>query len=317
MAFGKFIMVSSKAKTRKPEEKKKIPEVKKTPVTFDKGASVIEILLIAPTCEEAEDFLCGSYFNLIQVVGGSGLTVYTREFSTITKLTETKQLMEEVILKPVGKEIVRATPKDEVPLEQCTITLAQAGNTALSVDLHFVWATPSTAVGHQADVVFALLNYAESQVSQACVNAARQAATNYPLIWIISNFENKQLFWSVDGNTAPKAQLRKELRELLNLTCNANEYISYMQFYGGLEFLGRSGGNVLLRSDRRCREYMPVGCHVPAFVAIDAVRRFRSNVEGAVIPDVALEKLWLLMQVHNDTIKGWYDCHVEKGWGGK
>lgn len=317
MAFGKISMVSRSAKIRKPVEKQKPAEVKKQPAVYDRGASVIEILLVAPTCEEAEDFLCGCYFNLIEAVGGSGVTAYTREFSTITRLTETKQLMEEVILKPVGRELLRTTPKDELPLEQCTITLAQAGNTALAVDLHVTWAAPAAAAGHQADVVFALLNCAEPQSAMVCMDAARQASGGRPLIWIVSNFENRQLFWSVDGSTAPKVQLRRELQELLSLSCNANEYVSYAQLYGGLEFVARKDGFVCLRSDRRCREYMPRGCHVPAFVAIDAIRRFRSNSEGTVLPDVALEKLWLLMQVHKDTLKGWYEGNTEKGAGAK
>lgn len=317
MAFGKFSMVSRSPKTRKPVEKQKPAEVKKQPTAFDKGASVIEILLIAPTCEEAEDFLCGCYFNLIEAMGGSGVTAYTREFSTITRLTETKQLMEEVILKQVGRELLRTTPKDEQPLQQCSITLAQAGNTALAVDLHITWAAPAAAAGHQSDVVFALLNCAEPQSAMVCMNAAQQASGDRPLIWIVSNFENRQLFWSVDGSTTPKVQLRRELLELLSLSCNANEYVSYAQLYGGLEFVARKDGFACLRSDRRCREYMPRGCHVPVFVAIDAVRRFRSNSEGTVLPDAALEKLWMLMQVHKDTLKGWYESYTEKGAGAK
>ena len=317
MAFGKIEMVSRRAKPGKPVADKKVPEVKKQPVVYNKGASVMEVLLIAPSCEEAEDFLCGCYFNLNQMVGGSDLTVYTKEFYTITKLTDTKQLLEETILKPVGRELLRKAAEDEQPLSNCTITLGQAGNPALALDIHFTWAAPSAAGAQQADVVFALLNCAEPQSAQICVNAARNAAAGHPLLWIVSNFEQKKLFWSVDESSAPQAQLRRELKELLNLACAAGEYAVYTQVYGGMEFIGRTGGSALLRSDRRCREYMPMGCQVPVFVAMDAVRRYRTNQGENALPDAVLEKIWMLALRYNDTIKGWFDCHGEKGADGK
>lgn len=316
MAFGKFSMVSRQAKPRKPVEEKKPPESKMPPMVFDRGASVMEILLIAPTCEEAEDFLCGCYFDIIQAVGGSRLTAYTKEFSTITRLTEIKQLMEETILKPAGRELLRKTPEDGVPFEQGTITLGQAGNPALAVDLHFTWSSPSLVAGRQADAVFVLLNCAQPQAAQICIHAARQAAAGYPLIWVVSGFENKKVIWSEDGNSTLSVQLRRELRELLGLTSGAGEYAAYVQLYGGMEFVGRTDGSALLRSDRRCREYMPMGCHVPVFVAMDAVRRFRSNQETNHTGDLAMEKLWQLMQVHRDTLKGWYDTQTQKGASG-
>lgn len=308
-------MVSRQAKRRKPENKTPVVEEKKPPKVYEKGASVMEILLVAPTCAEAEDFLCGCYFNLNKAVSGSSLTAYTREFPTINRLTETKHLMEETILKPVGREIVRAAAEDELPLEQCNITVSQAGNTALSLDLHFTWAAPGTAAGHQADVVFALLNCAEAQSAAASINAARNAAAGSPVIWILSNFEKKNVFWAIDGTTAPRAQLRRELQELLGLSCGNGEYAVYAQLYGGLEFIGRNGGNAVLRTDRRCREYMPVACHVPVFMAVEAVRRYRAGQQESAAPDATQEKIYLLMQEHKDTLKGWYDTHGEKGEG--
>ena len=53
MAFGKIEMVSRRAKPGKPVADKKVPEVKKQPVVYNKGASVMEVLLIAPSCVDA------------------------------------------------------------------------------------------------------------------------------------------------------------------------------------------------------------------------------------------------------------------------
>lgn len=318
MAFGKIAVVSQKKKPAAPQQKEPVVQVRKPVPVYEKGSSVMEILLIAPTREEAQDFLCGVYFNLVQAVSGSQLTAYTREFSTVNNLSERKQNLEEAILKPVGKEFIRRAAEDELPMDQCSITLAQSGNTALSLDLHFTWASPREAAGRQADVVFALLNCAESQEKAAdYMQAARNAASGCPVFWILTNFEQKNLFWASDGDNAPKTQLRSSLRELLGVSCGSWEYAAYAQIYGGLEFVRRDGGNAVVQTTQRCREYMPVACHIPVFAAVDALRRFRVSQDENAVPDATLEKLWLLMKVQCDRIRGWYDGNNANGGSGK
>lgn len=318
MAFGKIAVISQSRKPAAPRQKEPVVQVKKPVPVYEKGSSVMEILLIAPTCEEALDFLCGVYFNLVQAVSGSQLTAYTREFPTINNLSERKQTLEESILKPVGREFVRRASEDALPLDQCTITLAQSGNPALSLDLHFTWASPREAGGRQADVVFALLNCSEDQEQAALsIQAARSAASGRPVFWILTYFEQKSLFWAADLDNLPNAQLRGSLRELLGVSCGSWEYAAYAQVYGGMEFVRRDGGNAVVRTNQRCREYMPVACHIPVFAAVDTLRRFRANQNENAVPDATLEKLWLLMKVHCDRIRSWYDGNNAKGGSGK
>ena len=318
MAFGKIAVARQKQKPAAPQQKEPVVRVKKPAPVYEKGSSVMEILLVAPTREEALDYLCGVYFNLVQAVSGSQLTAYTREFATINQLSERKQNLEEAILKPVGREFVRRAAEEELPLEQCTIILAQSGNTALSLDLHFTWASPREAGGRQADVVFALLNCSEGQEKAAgCMQAVRSAAAGRPVFWILTNFEQKSLFWTSDGDGAPKTQLRSSLRELLGVSCGSWEHAAYAQVYGGLEFIRRDGGNAVVQTTQRCREYMPVACHIPVFAAVDALRRYRVSQDETAVPDATLEKLWLLMKVQCERIRGWYDGNNANGGSGK
>lgn len=316
MAFGKIAVVPQRIKASRPKQSEPAVRVRKTAPVLEKGTSVMEVLLIAPTGEEAWDFLSGLYFDLIQAVSGSQLTAYTREFSTINRLSENKQLLEETIAKPVGREFVRRPAEDGLPMEQCTITVGQSGNPALTLDLHVTWVTPAGTGGRQADVVFALLNCAEGrQAAAECMRAAKSAAAGHPVFWILSNFEQQSLFGPSDGGSVPRVQLRDSLRELLEVSCGAWEFASYAQVYGGLEFVRREDGKAVLRTDYRCREYAPVACHVPVFVAVEVLRRYRANQNESAAPDAALEKIWLLMQPQYELVRGWYDNGANGGSG--
>lgn len=314
MAFGK-IMVNALAAA--PQKKKKEapiqPAVKAAPVQ-EKGDCVVNILLVAHSCEEAADYLCGAYFNLVQALGGSNLTAYTREFSTISKLSETKQSLEEMVLKPVGREYIRRTAEDEVAFDQCTMTLGQTGNPSLGLNVHFIWGEPGSVAGAPADVVFVLLNCAEgAETAARTMNTVRSGASGRPVFWILTNFENRKLFWHTDGDAAPKVEIRSKLREILDVSCRPGEYVAYAQIYGGLEFADRKNGKAVLRTDARCREYMPVGCHVPVIAGVDVLQRHRKHQEESVTPDATMERICLLMQAHHDKAKGWYDGYSEKG----
>ena len=66
MAFGKIAVARQKQKPAAPQQKEPVVRVKKPAPVYEKGSSVMEILLVAPTREEALDYLCGVYFNLVQ-----------------------------------------------------------------------------------------------------------------------------------------------------------------------------------------------------------------------------------------------------------
>ena len=316
MAFGRIVVRACASKPMKSKKETPVKPVVKTVTPQEKGMAALEILLVAPTCEEAADYLCGVYFNLVQTLTGSKLSAYTREFSTISRLSEIKQGLEEIILKPVGGSYVRRTAEDEMPMEQCTLTLGQAGNTALAMDLHFKLVTPAQVSGQEADAVIALLNCAEDpEVAARNIQMVRLGAAGRPVFWVLANFEKKQLLWTSDGIAAPKVTMRSSLREQLGVSCQKNEYAVCAQIYGGLEFTGRKDGKAVLCSDYRCREYMPVGCHVPVIAMCEAVRKYRASVEENLIADATMERIRLLVQPHLDGIKGWYDVCNENGGG--
>ena len=316
MAFGKLVVraCASTPPKRKRETPVKLTE-KPSPAP-EKGTAGLDIMLIAPTCQEAEDYLCGLYFNLLQALGGGRATAYTREFLAISRLSDIKQELEEIVRKPVGGTYIRRGAEDEPSLTQCTLTLGESGNTALAMDMRFVWTSPKEAVGRKTDVVLALLNCGENAETAAkAMDAARSAANGGPILWVLTNFEKKHLFWNTDGDSSLKASLRSSLCELLNISCKKDEYVVYAQTYGGLEFIGREENDAILRSDVRCRDYMPVGCHVPVMVMVEAIWKYYAHKEENAAMNAAVEKIRILMQPHYDRIKGWYDTGNEKGGG--
>lgn len=310
MAFGKIMAGSIQKKSpQKPAEK----PVPKPVMVYAKGTSVMEILLVAPTSEEASDFLCSAYFDFLQEVSGTELAVYTREFETINRFSETKQELEEIILKPVGREFVRKTAEDAVPMDQCTITMSQTGNTGLSLDQHFTWVTVQRLAGMQGDVIFALLNYAEGCDYSGYITSVRNAAAGRPVFWIITNFEKEDVFWGAETERQLNARLRKKLCEAIGIQLVNGECITYAQVYGGLEFLRRDGGYAVMRTDYRCREYMPAGCHAPLFASVGVLRKYKESQGENVAPDPTVEKISLLMKVHENAMKLWYEVYHEKG----
>lgn len=316
MAFGKLTV---KAYASAPKKNIKAPSVKPAVKSYplqEKGISSLNLLLIAPTCEEAEDYLCGLYFNLLQALTGSSLTAYTRDFTTINRLSELKQNLEEIVLKPVGGSYIRNTAEGETSLNPCTLTLGQSGNTALAMDLHFTCAEPEGAANQSADAVIVLLNCAESAEAAAKnITAARAAAAGRPVFCILTNFEKTQLFWGSDENTVPSVNLRRSLCELLHVSCQKNEYAVYAQIYGGLTFTDRKDGKAQLCANPKCREYMPVSCHIPVLLLMDALRKYRSGLAEDTVDNGALEKLHVLMGPHSDKAGGWYDLGYQNGGG--
>ena len=311
MAFGKISAVAPKKASPPPKP------VPKPVMVYEKGTSIMEISLVAPTSEEASDFLCSAYFDFIQQVSGTELAVYTREFETINRFSETKQELEETILKPVGREFVRRTPEDGFPMDQCTITLSQTGNTGLSLDLHFTWTPVGRLSANAGDVVFALLNYAEGTDCAGYIASVRSAAAGRPVFWIITNFEQEILFWGIDSDSRVEASMRRKLMESFGLKLAAGEFAAFSQTYGGLEFAGRDGGYAVMRTTRRCREYMPVGCHAALFVSVGALRRYKAAQDENASPDATVEKIVLLMKMHENSVKRWYEAYHEKGGSGK
>lgn len=238
---------------------------------FSAGTEQVHILVVARSTVEAADFLCGMYFNMTRMTASSSISVYTRDFQTITQLTDRKQALEDAISSPPGTE-VRFGPQDGGQLTGGVLTIGQTGNQALTLDLHFRCAAPG-ASADGADAVFALLKPGEAS-NEAVISSARSAGQTF---YIMSGLEEQAVFSANDTVPALKAEARAQLEKEFNIPRGHGGYFAYAQVYGGLICDRFENGALICRSNSRCREYAPVGCHLPAFTAILEVMRRREE----------------------------------------
>lgn len=313
MAFGKVLVMpqGKMPKKEKTPPKSAVPEkkVEIRPRTLEKGAVHLNALVIAETGVEAADCLCSVYFSMSHRLAGSEVAVYTSEFATISRLTEVKQNLEDAILKPVGREIPRLSPEEGEPLLHCTLTFGQSGNQALAADLECQWTAPGEAAGKSADLVIALLNWAEGPEAAARIIHAAQSFS-CPVVWMICGFESKVFFWGTEDDQILRNTVRDALKQDLAIEGKSGDVVAYAQIYGGLEFVRREAdGSAVYRTYRQCREYVPVGSYAGVLAAVTEVLRNRDT-------DSASQTLRQMLQARLKECASWYTvCTAEGGEG--
>lgn len=249
--------------------KKKIE--KQTSSQASQGMARFDVLIVAQSIVEATDFLCGMYFDMTRMTGGSAISVYTRDFQTISQLAERKHMLEAAISKLPGTEIRRVNAEDD-GLTTCILTIGQTGNQLLTLDINIRCVTPENM--SRADAVFVLFRPGEGLNMEAVDddNASNQ------VFWIAGGFEDREVYLE-NGTTVPlNATLRTDLRSTVR---RKGGFFACTQVYGGLEFVRREDDAVVFRSSARSREYTPVGCHIPVFTAITEHARHSDEAEGS------------------------------------
>nr|WP_300911516.1 hypothetical protein [uncultured Acetatifactor sp.] len=285
MAFGTIQVVRAEPRKVSPSGKTRVPKPPKAAAApksnkavpapkpakaapAPKGQGVLEIMVIASTLAEADDFLCGVYFDLEHLLSGSGLSVYTRDLSAITRLVEIKQDLEACCSAPVGQESVRTIPEESEPLDGLEMTLGEFGRQTASLDLRFHCTTPAglSAVG-RGDAVWVLLGQDED--SRRMVAEVARQQPDQPVFWLIANFENQCVYPADIPSQTLGAQKRKAMCERLGVPRLSGDHAGFIQLYGGLEWIRRDSGSAVVGTHQRHREYTPTACHLPVYAAVE------------------------------------------------
>lgn len=251
------------------------------PRTFTKGKAEVNIAIAAPTLTEAEDFLCGAYFGLVDAASGTSLSVYTQEFSTITRFAEIKSDLEDASRKPTGTEIKRSRDEVITDLSRCSVTVGQSGSKAMNIDINFTCIKPG-ALELSADAVLVILSAADPGVSEI-KDAAERAAGNSPVYWIITGFDETERLWGGVNADPPKASVKKQLREKIGVPCRSGDHVAFAQTYGGIKIASRNGDIPTFVSHNVSRDYVPCGCHIPLIDAIISALKLKAGGGDAEI----------------------------------
>lgn len=273
MAFG---TISAEALKVQPTAKDEPKIITPMPASIEKGASEIDIAIVASGMTQAEDFVCGVYFNMVEASAGTSVSVYTHEFKTVTRLAEIKSELETASRKPTGTEIKRVREEYAADLSHCSITLGQSGSKSLTLDVNFSVTAPNTAGSADADAVFALLDLCCPDIEDI-KTAALRTAGGTPVYWIVTGFEEAALLWSGDYGNAPKPHIKDSLRGRAGVPCRAGDHVAYVQMYGGIRFVRSDDSGATFLSHGVSRDYAPCGCHMPVLTAVEETLRHRAN----------------------------------------
>jgi len=275
------------------------------------GGERLSILLVADSLTRAEDFLCGVYFNLVSAASGSGLSVYTRQFETITRLSELKQQLEQAALAPAGREVARDAG-EYPPLRQAVLTLGLAGRASPFLDLAFTCAAPGAAGEGGGEAVIALVDaHAGPNAARAVGELARRAAGGGSVIWVITGFEDAMLLSDDAPAPPPQDDLRLSLRAGLELSPGEEDMVTYAQLYGGLELVRADGeGGSVMRSHPDCLDYVPAACHLGVLTAVGL--RARQCPAGTPLSQL-WPLIWKRFQTWSTGRAGWLENGREDG----
>lgn len=286
MAFGSIQVVSLEQPQAAPRP---APEMTR-PAPEAAGRGTVDIVLAAPTLAEADDFLCGVYFNLGQVLSGSSASVYTRQLAAITRLVEIKQELELRCAAPVGQESVRTIPEGSAPLTGTVLTLSRSGSQTLALDLRFRCVTPAAlSTAGSADAVWVLLG--QDEASRSMAQAVRRELPGRAVFWIAAGFEGRYILPANHPSHALDAAARGEMCARLGVPCTPGDSVGFAQTYGALEPVRRGGqGEAVVRTHQRCREYTPVACHLPVYKTLEEAMGRRRELSAGC------GELWVMLQ---------------------
>ena len=244
MAFG-TIRVNFPKKIEKREENDIIP--KPVPQPSVKGTAVINITVAASTVLEATDYICGAFFNMVHMTRGTDITVYTREFAAIRRFTQRKTALENAVF--TSDEPTARAMEEGDGLADCTVTISEAGNQELSLDINFHCVTKDAARA-DADAVIFLLRPGEK---------APPAVADVPTFYVACGFERQNVFYEETPLPAFRAKYREELAEEREIKRAGGVYFGCVQVYGGLVLTGRKDGVPIFKTYDNCRDYTHSG----------------------------------------------------------
>ncbi len=259
-----------------------IPEVRDVniqPLSGGVGADSIRVCVAAPTVAQAKDFVCGLYYNMLSFLESSGLSLYTRDRTTLSMLTETKQYLEYAVSKRIGTEL-KYNPQ-QWDSATYVLTVSKAANQKLSTDMHFKCISYSQlGSANGGEALFVLLNCSQTDASYEPLFAS---LSQRPVNWIISGFEKEKIYYCEEPDSPPPARLRENFKQRVSLTVKNADTVSFAQVYGGLTVERNEGGLPVYTTIAACRDYLPISCDI-AFVGfmLDVKKRQSAGNTGAL-----------------------------------
>lgn len=298
MAFGSFIVESGPAEVKKQEKAVrktktgKVPELQKKPelLADDK---VFSILLVGRSQAAMRDYLCSLNQNMNEVLSGSGLSYYTREYAAITDIVAAKKHLDGYFWTGQETEYVCADPEEEKACVNYIFSISPSGNQQVCLDFNFCCMTPQeaeSAGAASADAVWILAEEPSIEEEDTYAKALgrflgllQNKGTSAPdagngVFILLSQFEHRVHFKGNETENFLNEGARKKLydscRQAFGGIRSASAAMLFLlQIYGGLQYVGRNEQGAPVLSVSRngfYQKYLPAGCHLPLLYLLEA-----------------------------------------------
>lgn len=322
MPFGSFevkggLWGKKCREVQKEEKKQEKQQEKPTPVPGWNGAvsTEIQILLVGSSQMLMRDYLCSLKQNMDAALGGGELSYYTKDHRTIQGTVAVKKQIEECFWDAKEERLLHDPPEEEGAPEYYTFSISPAGKPDICVELRFCCMTPGgSGIAGEYDAAWVLAEGMDSRTLAAKAEPdeyekavkglldALAGSGKTEVFFLISQFEYLGHFRGEGGAAELDASLRRELyrgcRQVYGeMTGRGMQKASMcqMQIYGGLEhFRKNDRGEWIQRlsQDGYFQSYVPVGCHLPVFHTIKAVKEKGGGFFGTVLG----EQIWMELQ---------------------
>ena len=333
MPFGFFGISDEKMKVKKEKKEKVVkekalPDVKpeiNIPPAQQMDLKKINVLLICETVALGEDFLCSLKLNLDETVVNGGLSCFTTDPFTTASIIETKKNIEKCfrgdpeVRWPVYGDMTDDKSKhyrlnisvsgmpNKVLEADFTLSTPDMNLTADIAGANAIWVLTPDATGGRVESLF------EGKVKNILYSNA-SALKEKKVFFVVSQFEKQVRFRDEGAEAEIPHETRKDLYDatagIFEETMKSVGVVGKMcmvQIYGGLELLERDGLDrpvFYVNLDGSFGSYCPVGCHIPLFHTINAIRN-----DGAVFFfDAEGERLYDAVQ------KSFSDYNGRKQW---
>lgn len=249
------------------------PKIEEIKADFNpnEGVDNLNVAIVAPNAIQAKDYLCGIYYDFINLTQGSPLSVYTRHHESIKMLTETKQYLERVVSNRTGTKIDFGS--DSAVLPVYTLILGLAARQKHSLNLHFrCLGYDSASQATSSDIVLVIVNSADSGITGEVISGISSSMGSKSVTWVITGFVRENPFFALELDSFPNFSVTGQLKNKYGIPCKNGDSVSYAQQYGGLVIEETKGSVPVYTTNSKCREYTPVACSLPLAYALESFK---------------------------------------------
>lgn len=261
-------MPEKKTKEMEPKSIKKEPIIPDD-IDFTKVEAVdnLNIAIIAENVAIANDFICGIYYNFIEVARIAQLSVHSNDESTLNTVTSIKKFLGRIVDKPNETKISR---DETVSINNnFSIAIRPIFNQRLVLNVNFKCLVYDAVQSYtDADLTYIILNQCNKALTQETIKNIESTLSSASINWVITGYESESVSYNSKFAEPPSDTLVEKLIDKLGISLKEDDKVYFSQMYGGIEVENNENGMPVYSVLPTYIEYTPVACCYPLILSI-------------------------------------------------